>query len=144
STISGPGTVDIDGNSIFSNHDFIDAATLNNFGTVTDSATITMSGGAVMNNESRAFWNMAGRARVLRASDLSGTFNNLGTLTALGAAAGVATIAFNSSNLVQVQTGTLTIMGDGIDSGTFTIAAGTSMTFSAGSDTFTNGLLVNG
>src|SRR5207247_1051468 len=53
-------------------------------------------------------------------------------------------VFFNSKNLVSVKTGTLTIQGDGVDSGTIAIAANTSMIFSAGHDTFADGTLVTG
>jgi hypothetical protein len=137
-TMSGSGATNLEGNSTISSFVILDTRTLNNFGTVSDSAMLPLDNGAVINNESGAIWNL------LASIYGSGTFNNLGALLVSSPANVTVNLPFNNGGTVNVQSGGLTILGDGTDSGTYTVAAGTTLTYSAGSDTFTNGAQVNG
>ena len=156
-SMSGTGVTDLLGSTTFTGAFSgllnialgIDTHALNNFGTVlvnanfsSDLADIQLSNAAVINNESGATWNLVGMGTDSIGGN--GTFNNLGTLIDSSTTTVTINLPFNNSGTVQVQSGALTVLGDGIESGTITIAGGTSMTFSAGSDTFTNGALVNG
>jgi hypothetical protein len=122
------------------NTGFTGAGAFNNFSTISDSVTLTVANGAVINNEGGATWNLLGNASI----GGSGTFNNLGVLADGSTAPITLRLLFNNSGLVNVQSGALTVAGDGTDSGTFTVAGGTTLTFTAGSDTFANGAVVNG
>jgi hypothetical protein len=139
-TMSGASTTTLLGSTTttITGAETLNTRTLNNFGNVTDSGSITMTNAAVINNEAGATWAFQGSASVGSA----GTFNNLNILTSTGN--DTVSARFNSSDSVSVQGGALTIFGDGVDSGTITVAGGASMTFTAGSDTFTNGTLING
>src|SRR5262249_2010714 len=136
SSMSGTGATNLLGNSTLNTGGGLASRTLNNFGTFTDNAPLTFFTGAVVNNESSATWNLHNNASITVASG-SDTFNNFGTLTDSSSTTLTINVAFNNSGAVNVQSGALTVLGDGIESGTITVAGGTSVTFSAGSDTFT-------
>ena len=139
-TMSGTGVTNLRGNSTLTGSVALTTRTLNNFAALSDSGALTTTSPAVVNNVGGATWTLQGNASV----GGSGTFNNLGTLTDSSTTTITLSLPFNNGGVVNVQSGALRILGDGTDSGTFNVAAGTTLTFSAGSDTFTNGAAVNG
>ena len=142
-TMSGAGVTNLRGGLSLTGPSTLDTRTLNNFGTATQIAptlligSLTLANGAVVNNESGFTWNLTSTNPAAVTLLLgSGTFNNFGTLTASAAANITVNVPINNDGTVQVQKGSLTVLGDGVDTGTFTIASGATLTFSAGSDTF--------
>src|SRR5262249_8434706 len=78
-TMSGSGVTNLLGSTTIGGVS-LDARTVNNFGSVSNTANIAFLNGAVINNEAGATWNLQNGV-VLSGS---GTFNDFGTLTTTG------------------------------------------------------------
>lgn len=126
STMSGSGVTILEGSSTISGNNTLDTRTLNNFGTVTqNTSTLTLRNGAVVNNEAAASWNLASTTDGLQLFSGSGTFNNAGTLSAASAVNIVLAVPVNNTGNLDVQSGTLTLLGGGTSTGgTFAISGG--------------------
>ena len=117
------------------------------------------SGGNIGFQDAAMFTNL-GTFRAAHAGNLSlfnagGTgskiFDNQGTFIKEAPALGVVgetiignPIAFNNSGSVQIQAGNLSLQGGGSHTGTFDVAAGTSLDFDGGTHAFSGGGLLTG
>jgi hypothetical protein len=138
--MSGSGVTNLNGSSTIT-AGTLDTRTLNNFGTVSDSAApLQLSNGAVLNNRSGATWNLQGSASI----GGSGTFNNMGTLADSTTVPVTLNLPFNNSGTVNVQSGRLNPRGGGSSTGTFTVAGGAALDFLGSPYTFNTGTVVNG
>jgi hypothetical protein len=128
-TLAMGATLSISGN----NFKVLDGRTLN----LSSGVTTTFIGtgdfglfdGAVINNQAGATFNVENNQAFTNSGDV-GTINNAGTFRKL-LSTGTTTIvaAFNNSGTTNVQTGALTLAVEGISTGSFTVAAGTGLTF---------------
>ena len=95
-----------------------------------------------LNNLAGANFNIQTDADIVGAADLTGIFNNAGTITKTGTA-GLVTILLdaplNNTGQIDIQSGGMTIEGGGVvgapvgtDSGGFTVAAGAGLNFANG------------
>jgi RHS repeat-associated protein len=135
-TVAQGGTLDLAGNPN------LDARTLINAGTATYSLVpgalnrFSMVNSATFDNLAGATFTIAGDVPLVAYGTAPVAFNNAGTLirtggTATGAAS-FSGIALNNTGSVQVQSGTLDLAGGGDSTGSFTLAAGATLTFDTG------------
>jgi hypothetical protein len=138
--ISGTGVISLLGNSSFfasgSLTDALDTATLNNFGTVTDSVPMPLTNGATVDNDPGATWNLQNGASVTG----SGLFTNLGTLNSAPGAAGsdAITARFTNVGTFNVQSGVFNATAV-TNSGTVNIAANSTISLGTGSSSPSTG-----
>ncbi|MBI3480773.1 MAG: filamentous hemagglutinin N-terminal domain-containing protein [Nitrosomonadales bacterium] len=160
-TLGGAGTKTVTGTTTFApGGSFVlpftlDSATLNTQGAVshtvngTSSVAINLANGAAINNT--ATWGMDW-ITVQPGAGAAGTFNNNGatgaiTLSTLGASGAINTQFNNNSTLasaVNLTAGTFTLGGGGTSSGTFNIATGATLNFSAGTHNLSNASAITG
>ncbi len=128
---------------------FLQGRTINNAGTTTWSGTGVLWGSvnAVFNNMAGATFDAQNDVPLNYQCGPCGvpTFNNAGTFRK-SAGNGTTTInsgvIFNNTGIVNIQSGTLSINGDGANSGTFNISAGTVLLFPANYTLNTGTMLV--
>ncbi len=160
-TMSGAGSTTANGGAQLDGYqEFVDARTLN----IAAPATFTgnagaqagylyVSNGATVNNSNTfdAGW-AANFNNNIAPNGAPGTFNNSGTFTrSVGSGATIVTVPFNNLGAVNVQAGTLSLNGGGMNSGSFQAPAGATLGF-AGLTTLTSAaslsidgtLIVNG
>jgi hypothetical protein len=133
-TMSGPGRTVANGGLVMSggNPKTLDTRTLDNAGMATWTGT-----GSVTSVNDATWNNLAGAMFDLRNDGSFGatTFNNAGTLRKLASIGTTrVSVAFYNTGTVQVQTGVLSLGGEGVSSGGFSVAAGAFLEFSSGSN----------
>jgi hypothetical protein len=137
STLSGTGSTRANGGMALSGRLTVIGGPLDNVGlaTVTGAASIALGGGAVFTNLAGATVDVQ-HDTPFSAALGGGTFINDGTFRK-SAGNGSASINFQFQNdsLVEVDTGTLSIAGNGSSNGMFTVAAGAALNLTA--DTYT-------
>jgi hypothetical protein len=137
-TVAPGGTLNLSGNLT------LDARTLANAGAATYVVApgvftrFSMDNSAAIDNlEGATFtFTIAGDGPLFAYGTAPVAFNNAGTLIrSAGTATGAATfsgVALNNAGSVQVQSGTLDLAGGGDSTGSFTVAAGATLTFDSG------------
>jgi phage baseplate assembly protein gpV len=122
----------------------LDTRTLTNAGTATwTGSDIQLSNRAVFNNQAGASFDAQTAATFGSGFNASGTFNNAGSFTkSQSSDPTVIGITFNNSGTAEVQNGTLRL-NTGSSSGSFTVDAGTTLTFN-GNHTLTAASSVGG
>jgi hypothetical protein len=147
-TMSGAGTTTLnDGTTISATSAKIDGRTINNFGTtnMAASSSLAFSNAAIWNNQPGGLFVMPDSAAITSffAGSTAG-INNFGALQKIGppSTANVG-VALNNSGLVQIQAGTLNLTAGGTNSGTFDIASGATLNL-GGNPTFQAGAAVTG
>jgi RHS repeat-associated protein len=143
-TMSGAGTTTVaaGGQLNLSGNPYLSSRMLTNAGTATYSlipgsfTLFSMDDSATFDNLAGATFTIAGDVPLVAGGTAPEAFNNAGTLIRTG---GTATgearfsgIALNNAGSVQVQLGTLDLAGGGDSTGSFTVAAGATLTFDSG------------
>src|SRR5204862_10925 len=134
-TMSGTGATNLNGTSTVSGgfSTRLDGRTVNNAGTasVPASNSFAIAGAGVWNNLAGGTFLLPDSAQVNNSGVTTGGFNNAGTVRKT-TPSGTATFAvpFNNTGTVDVQTGTLALTGGGTSTGTFTLAALTTLNVS--------------
>jgi hypothetical protein len=133
-TFSGSGTLDIPALATLSidsaNTVFFNGWTLDNAGTTTWSGSSTIDGSGTVNNESGGTLTIDASGDLL--SDGNGPLNNAGTINVNNwtGTALVYSTPFDNTGTVNVETGSLAILSNGTDSGTFNVATDAQLQFS--------------
>lgn len=153
-TISGAGTLAANGGlSIPSGQMFLDTRTLNVTGATAfgNSAPVTLflQNGAIINNTAGSTWTFLNGASngVLLNGATTGTFNNAGTFTQVGAgSSNNVSVVFNNTGTVNANAGELDFSGGGACggacAGAFNVGSGATLGFTGG--TFTLSGLIAG
>ncbi len=135
--LAGPGTLNFTENALLEivPVDIYSGATFSGFVVNQAGATdwaaghLSFSSGTVFNNDGA--FEISNSTGVVYSST-GAEFNNFGTFTRLAGGGEIAaTVEFNNSGAVTVQSGKLTLTGGGVASGPFTIAPGAVLEFSA-------------
>lgn len=144
-TISAGGTFNFSGNGPWALY----TRTLKNLGTITWSGAGSIGGnyGAVIQNTPGAAFDVQNDAPITYSysGGFTPVFNNAGLLKK-SAGTGITSVAwtFNNSGTVQIQTGTLSLSGDGNDVGNYDIAAGATLEFAGGMRQFAASASITG
>src|SRR5205814_1594001 len=137
-TMAGTGTTTANGGIEFGGVGVTLGRRLNNAGTATETgafAVLSLDYGGIFNNLPGALFDI----RDDRGFSGTGMFNNQAGATlrrSAGAGTAVISAAFSNSGTVDVQTGTLTLTGGGIHTGTFTTGADAMLQFGFGTYSF--------
>lgn len=122
--------------------------TMNNRGstTLTDTGSLFISEGATFNNLAGASFDVQSDAAFEHFTGVPGEFNNEGNFVK---SSGTNTsfdvnLAFNNDGTVQVQSGTLQLIGGGTSSGMFSISSSSSVDFASGTSILDTGASVSG
>ena len=142
-TISGSGAFTVNGTmSIGSGgYKYLDGRTITNQGTasVTGTETVYFRNGAVFDNQAGATFDVQTDVTLSHQTGATTSFDNAGTVRKSGGT-GTATFALvfnNQGGTIDVQSGTIRLhMGGTHTGGTFTVASGASLEFSAYTHTF--------
>jgi hypothetical protein len=114
--------------------------TLENGGTIlwTGGGFIGVSFGGILTNRAGGLFHVQNTGAINVGGGSGNRFDNAGTFRK-SANAGTMTLAnglsFNNSGTVEIQTGTLNLVGDGAHSGSFAVPAGTALILSGGAHT---------
>ena len=112
-------------------------------GVWSDAGDILVANGGIFTNSPTGVFDVRSDSRLRQGNGARGQFTNAGTFRkSAGSQATTVEVNFNNSGTVDVQAGTLSLLGDGNDSGAFTVAAGTTLGFDGGNPTLTAGSMV--
>ncbi len=120
---------------------------LDNLGTITWTAgRIIGDSSPVLNNQAGALFDVQTDARLFDSNDGTvKTFNNSGTVRkSAGTGTGTWNGLFNNASLLSVQSGGVSLAGGGASSGAFTVASGTVLSFTNGTQVLANGVTFSG
>jgi uncharacterized repeat protein (TIGR01451 family) len=150
-TIEGSGTLTIPPGATMSitggSGHFLRQRTIVNSGTVNSNHTniVYLENGATFNNASGASFNLLSDGIWLYNTGAPSTFNNSGTVTKSGGTINQPFgFVLNNSNVVNAQSGTLSLDSGGTSSGTFNVPSGGTLRFGAGTHSLTAGASITG
>lgn len=108
-----------------------------------DAGEILVSNGGIFTNQPSGVFDARSDNQLRQGNGARGQFTNAGTFRkSAGGQATTVEVTFDNSGVVDLQTGMLSLLGGGTDSGAFTVAAGATLGFDGGTHTLTAGSMV--
>ena len=142
--IAAGGTLDFSGDGILNSH-HLSIRRLENEGVIHwHKNSFRMSEGAVIDNLAAGVFDVQADVDMVHFMGAPTAFHNSGTFRkTAGTGTTSIDIEFNNSGTVEVQTGTLSLAGGGISSGTFAVSPGATLKFADSTHTLDTGSTLN-